>query len=92
MPKEKIVVGMATYGRGWTLTDKSVNGTHAAGTAARVTKFVGEAGVGAYYEVEQPSFHPPATRIIRSLFLLSFARCWPRALRGTGTPNIKFRT
>lgn len=52
MPKEKIVVGVATYGRGWTLDDVSVaDGVGAPGKTSRITKFVGEPGVAAYFEV-----------------------------------------
>lgn len=52
MPKEKIVIGMASYGRGWTLADPNKNGVGAkASGPAKVTKYVGESGVAAYYEV-----------------------------------------
>ncbi|KAI1696179.1 glycosyl hydrolases family 18 domain-containing protein [Ditylenchus destructor] len=51
MPSEKIVVGMGTYGRGWTLSNSSVHGIGApASGASKATYYVKEAGVGAYYE------------------------------------------
>uniref|UniRef100_A0A915CTS9 Chitinase n=1 Tax=Ditylenchus dipsaci TaxID=166011 RepID=A0A915CTS9_9BILA len=51
MPKSKIIVGMATYGRGWTLDSTTSTGVGAAASApSRATPFVASEGVGAFYE------------------------------------------
>ncbi|KRZ70914.1 putative endochitinase [Trichinella papuae] len=51
MPKEKIVIGLPTYGRGWTLQNASniKIGAPAVG-ASMATKYVREPGVCSYYE------------------------------------------
>lgn len=51
MPAQKLIIGIPAYGRGWTLKDPIISGLGAPGTASRATKYVGEAGVVAYYEV-----------------------------------------
>ncbi|KAK0406734.1 hypothetical protein QR680_018770 [Steinernema hermaphroditum] len=51
-PKTKIVIGVGTYGRGWTLSSAANNGLGAP-TAGKSAKgdFTGEAGFAAYYEI-----------------------------------------
>ncbi|CAI4225573.1 unnamed protein product [Auanema sp. JU1783] len=51
MPRDKIVVGIATYGRGWTMKNTSNPVVGSLGTPARVTPFTQEAGVASYYEL-----------------------------------------
>ncbi|KRZ92106.1 putative chitinase 3, partial [Trichinella sp. T8] len=52
MPKEKIVIGLATYGRGWKLKNRSDISVGAATIGASdSTKYVREPGVCSYYEV-----------------------------------------
>uniref|UniRef100_A0A5S6QJJ4 Chitin-binding type-2 domain-containing protein n=1 Tax=Trichuris muris TaxID=70415 RepID=A0A5S6QJJ4_TRIMR len=54
MPKEKIIIGLATYGRGWTLASTWNTGVNAAATGPSSTSpYLGEAGIIAYYEVCQ---------------------------------------
>ncbi|XP_003376274.1 putative chitin binding Peritrophin-A domain protein [Trichinella spiralis] len=52
MPKEKIIIGLATYGRGWKLKNRSDISVGAATIGASdSTKYVREPGVCSYYEV-----------------------------------------
>jgi len=51
MPKEKIIVGMAMYGHGWTLSNPSNNGLGAPGSASHPTQYAREAGIATYYEL-----------------------------------------
>uniref|UniRef100_A0A0N5AT43 Chitin-binding type-2 domain-containing protein n=1 Tax=Syphacia muris TaxID=451379 RepID=A0A0N5AT43_9BILA len=51
MPLEKLVIGIPTYGRGWTLKDPINNNIGSPGSASKTTNYVGEAGVIAYYEI-----------------------------------------
>ncbi|KAI1725553.1 glycosyl hydrolases family 18 domain-containing protein [Ditylenchus destructor] len=51
MPPGKIVVGIPTYGRGWTLSNPSTTGIGApASGPSKATEYVKLAGIGAYYE------------------------------------------
>jgi len=51
MPKKKIIPGVPSYGRGWTLADPSDSGYRAPGTMAPPTEFVREPGVASSYEI-----------------------------------------
>ncbi len=53
MPKDKIIIGIPTYGRGWTLVNPTSDWHIGAATdgASKATPYVKEPGVASYYEV-----------------------------------------
>uniref|UniRef100_A0A914PDL4 Chitinase n=1 Tax=Panagrolaimus davidi TaxID=227884 RepID=A0A914PDL4_9BILA len=53
MPKEKLIVGIALYGRGWALDDPSNTGIGSPGKAAPKREFTREDGIASYYEICQ---------------------------------------
>lgn len=53
MPFEKLVLGIATYGYGYTLSDPSNYGMGAPGSAAPPQPYTKVQGIAAYYEVER---------------------------------------
>ena len=69
VPKEKLVIGMPTYGRGFTLQNPTVNGIGAPASGASVAGlYTREAGFLAYYEVCNelyPNHHISILWIIR---------------------------
>lgn len=51
MPKNKLVIGIPTYGRGWTLANKEQHGIGAlAPSPSHSTKYIQTSGTAAYYE------------------------------------------
>ena len=53
-PKEKLIIGLATYGRGFLLCDENQTGYHAcAKDACAAGTYTREKGFLAYYEVIQ---------------------------------------
>uniref|UniRef100_A0A914Z7P6 Chitinase n=1 Tax=Panagrolaimus superbus TaxID=310955 RepID=A0A914Z7P6_9BILA len=51
MPSEKLIVGIATYGRGWILNDPNDTKCGAPGSAAPGRQYTNAAGMAAYYEI-----------------------------------------
>ena len=52
VPKDKLIVGLATYGMSFTLVDPHQHGVHApARGGGRMGKYTKETGILAYYEV-----------------------------------------
>jgi chitinase len=51
MPKNKLLVGIAAYGRGWTLSNPSNNGIGAPGSPAPGLPLTNTQGFAAYYEI-----------------------------------------
>uniref|UniRef100_A0A915L5Y8 GH18 domain-containing protein n=1 Tax=Romanomermis culicivorax TaxID=13658 RepID=A0A915L5Y8_ROMCU len=51
LPKNKIIIGFATYGRSWSLVDRGKSEVGAPGGRAKAGKFTKEAGFLAYYEI-----------------------------------------
>ncbi|CAJ0583274.1 unnamed protein product, partial [Mesorhabditis spiculigera] len=52
MPKNKIVIGVGTYGRGWSLANAAnVQPGSTGNQAAPALPFSGQAGIGSYYEL-----------------------------------------
>ena len=51
-PKEKIIVGVPTYGRGWTLSNPTNSGVGASAPSTSSSfQFTQTPGIGAYYEI-----------------------------------------
>lgn len=52
LKREKLIVGLSTYGRGWTLKNSKIdNQIGALGSTAKATKYVQLGGTIAYFEV-----------------------------------------
>uniref|UniRef100_A0A915HRN3 Chitinase n=1 Tax=Romanomermis culicivorax TaxID=13658 RepID=A0A915HRN3_ROMCU len=51
LPKHKLNIGMATYGRSWTLTNPAQTGVGAPGSTGKAGRYTGEAGFQSYYEI-----------------------------------------
>lgn len=52
-PASKLVLGIGTYGRSWTLVNSANNGVGAqASGAGKAMQYTGEAGYAAYFEVQ----------------------------------------
>lgn len=53
VPKEKIIVGLATYGLGWKLTDVTQTGVKAPANGGTTKgKYTEEAGILSHFEVK----------------------------------------
>lgn len=55
VPKEKIILGLATYGLGWKLVDGSQTGVRAPADGGNTKgKYTEESGILSHYEVSSP--------------------------------------
>ena len=67
VPKDKLVVGLATYGMSFTLVDPRQHGVHApARGGGRMGQYTKETGILAYYEVT------PGVFVLGSLVTVNF--------------------
>ena len=73
MPKDKIIIGMPSYGRSFTLADPNNNGLGAPATGAGINgSYTREHGFLAYYEV---SFNKTFKNSILSYILMLIFVC-----------------